>query len=139
MTSPTIPTPRSAAAGWASDRHRRSVIWIVALSTAAIVFDGYDLVVYGTVLPTLLADSTQLGALSPEQAGALGSYALIGVMVGALTAGAFGDRIGRRRTMLTCIVWFSVGMGPPHWPRTSPLSESFDSSPESESADSSPR
>ena len=32
-------------------------------------------------------------------------------MVGALTAGAFGDRIGRRRTMLTCIVWFSIGMG----------------------------
>ncbi|MGB6276057.1 MAG: MFS transporter, partial [Rhodococcus sp. (in: high G+C Gram-positive bacteria)] len=60
---------------------------------------------------TLLADSAQLGALDPETAGALGSYALIGVMVGALTAGAFGDRIGRRRTMLTCIVWFSVGMG----------------------------
>ena len=101
----------TANTSWASDRHRRSVLWIVALSTAAIVFDGYDLVVYGTVLPTLLADSAQLGALDPETAGALGSYALIGVMVGALTAGAFGDRIGRRRTMLTCIVWFSVGMG----------------------------
>ncbi|MEW2018845.1 aromatic acid/H+ symport family MFS transporter [Rhodococcus sp. NPDC076796] len=97
----------TANTSWASDRHRRSVLWIVALSTAAIVFDGYDLVVYGTVLPTLLADSAQLGALDPETAGALGSYAL----VGALTAGAFGDRIGRRRTMLTCIVWFSVGMG----------------------------
>ncbi|MBY4131083.1 aromatic acid/H+ symport family MFS transporter [Rhodococcus fascians] len=101
----------TANTSWASDRHRRSVLWIVALSTAAIVFDGYDLVVYGTVLPTLLADSAQLGALDPETAGALGSYALIGVMVGALTAGAFGDRIGRRRTMLTCIVWFSIGMG----------------------------
>ncbi|OZF35231.1 MFS transporter [Rhodococcus sp. 14-2483-1-1] len=112
MTAPdSLKTGTSASTAWASDRHRRSVLWIVALSTAAIVFDGYDLVVYGTVLPTLLADSAQLGALDPQTAGALGSYALIGVMVGALTAGAFGDRIGRRRTMLTCIVWFSVGMG----------------------------
>ena len=29
-------------------RRRRSVLWVVALSTAALVFDGYDLVVYGT-------------------------------------------------------------------------------------------
>ncbi|OZF55537.1 MFS transporter [Rhodococcus sp. 14-2470-1b] len=96
--------------GWVSSEHRNSVLWIVVLSTVAIVFDGYDLVVYGTVLPTLLADSSQLGQLDPGTAGALGSYALVGVLVGALLAGAFGDRIGRRKTMLTCIVWFSVGM-----------------------------
>lgn len=102
---------RIEPAGWASDRHRRSVTWIVALATVAIVFDGYDLVVYGAVLPTLLADPTALGPLDPGTAGALGSYALIGVLVGALLAGVVGDRIGRRRTMLTAIVWFSVGMG----------------------------
>ncbi len=31
-------------------------------------------------------------------------------MIGALAAGAFGDRVGRRRMMLVNIVWFSVGM-----------------------------
>ncbi len=92
-------------------RRRRSVLWVVALSTAALVFDGYDLVVYGTVVPVLLAEPHHLGALSPEQAGALGSYALVGVLVGALTAGAVGDLIGRRRVMLVNIAWFSVGMG----------------------------
>ncbi|MFD6894591.1 MFS transporter [Rhodococcus sp. NPDC060086] len=96
---------------WASPQHKRSVIWIVALATLAIIFDGYDLVVYGTVLPTLMADPTQLGEISAQQGGALGSYALIGVMVGALVTGAFGDRVGRRRMMLINIVWFSVGMG----------------------------
>ncbi|PYE13677.1 AAHS family benzoate transporter-like MFS transporter [Williamsia limnetica] len=101
MTSP--PT-------WSNPEHRRSVLWIVALATAAIIFDGYDLVVYGTVLPTLLDDPTQLGNLNPGTAGALGSYALVGVMVGALAAGAIGDRIGRRRMMLINIVWFSIGM-----------------------------
>lgn len=95
---------------WSGPEHRKSVLWIVFLATAAIVFDGYDLVVYGTVLPTLLDDPSQLGALNPGTAGALGSYALVGVMVGALAAGTFGDRIGRRRMMLINIVWFSVGM-----------------------------
>jgi AAHS family benzoate transporter-like MFS transporter len=92
-------------------RRRRSIAWVVALSTVALVFDGYDLVVYGTIVPTLLADPSQLGAMSPEQAGALGSYALVGVLVGALTAGAIGDWVGRRRVMLVNIAWFSLGMG----------------------------
>ncbi|AKE91870.1 MFS transporter [Rhodococcus aetherivorans] len=96
---------------WASPRHRRTVIWVVALATLAIIFDGYDLVVYGTILPTLMADPSQIGAISAQQGGALGSYALIGVMVGALFTGAFGDRLGRRKMMLINIVWFSVGMG----------------------------
>ncbi|MET1060764.1 MAG: aromatic acid/H+ symport family MFS transporter [Nocardioides sp.] len=91
-------------------RRRRSIFWVVALSTAALVFDGYDLVVYGTVVPTLLADPTQLGAISPERAGTLGSYALLGVLVGALAAGVVGDRIGRRKVMLVNLAWFSVGM-----------------------------
>ncbi len=102
MTAPTT---------WTSAQHRRSVLWIVTLAAIAIVFDGYDLVVYGTVLPTLLDDPTQLGQLSPGTAGALGSYALIGMMIGAFIAGTFGDRVGRRRMMLMNIVWFSVGMG----------------------------
>jgi AAHS family benzoate transporter-like MFS transporter len=89
---------------------RRTLAWVVALSTAALVFDGYDLVVYGTVVPTLLADPSHLGAISPAQAGTLGSYALIGVMVGALTAGAIGDLIGRRAIILVNLAWFSVGM-----------------------------
>jgi MFS transporter, AAHS family, benzoate transport protein len=93
------------------NNRQRTLAWVVALSTAALVFDGYDLVVYGTVLPTLLADPAQLGEISPQRAGALGSYALIGVMVGALTAGAVGDLIGRRKIILVNLAWFSVGMG----------------------------
>lgn len=92
-------------------RRRRTLLWVVGLSTAAMIFDGYDLVVYGTVVPILLADATQLGAVSPQHAGALGSYALVGVMVGALCAGAVGDLVGRRVVVLVNLVWFSVGMG----------------------------
>ena len=28
----------------------RTVIWVVALATAGLIFEGYDLVVYGTVV-----------------------------------------------------------------------------------------
>ncbi|MCF3938081.1 aromatic acid/H+ symport family MFS transporter [Gordonia sp. Z-3] len=101
----------NAPTTWTSPEHRKSVLWVVTLAAIAIVFDGYDLVVYGTVLPTLLDDPSQLGELSPGTAGALGSYALIGMMIGAFIAGTFGDRVGRRRMMLMNIAWFSIGMG----------------------------
>ena len=59
----TVATPQQDA------RRRRSVAWVVFLSAAALVFDGYDLVVYGTVVPVLLADPAHLGTVTPAQAG----------------------------------------------------------------------
>jgi AAHS family benzoate transporter-like MFS transporter len=91
-------------------RRRRTVLWVVGIATVGLIFDGYDLVVYGTVLPVFLRDPTQLGEVTPELAGALGSYMLIGVLVGALLAGSVGDIVGRRKVMLAAYAWFSVGM-----------------------------
>ena len=92
-------------------RRLRTVVWIMSLATVGLVFDGYDLVVYGTVVSTFLRDATQIGPVTPSIAGALGSYALIGVLVGALLAGGVGDLIGRRKVMLGAYAWFSVGIG----------------------------
>ena len=50
------------------------------LCALIIIFDGYDLVVYGVVLPVLM----EQWSLTPVQAGALGSYALFGMMIGAI-------------------------------------------------------
>ena len=86
------------------------MLWVVSLATVGLVFDGYDLVVYGTVVSTLLRDPTQIGTVTPALAGALGSYALVGVLVGALLAGSVGDIVGRRKVMLFAYAWFSVGM-----------------------------
>ncbi len=93
------------------ERHKKSVLWIVVIATMALFFDGYDLVVYGAILPILMGDPTQIGQVSAQQAGALGAYALVGVMIGALVSGALGDYLGRRKLMLVNIVWFSIGMG----------------------------
>jgi len=92
-------------------RRRRTIVWIVALATVGLIFDGYDLVVYGTVVSTFLRDPSQIGPVTPSIAGALGSYALVGVLVGALVAGSVGDILGRRKVMLFAYAWFSVGMG----------------------------
>lgn len=111
MSSSTPALARPNSDTDADLRRRRSTTWVVVLSMLALIFDGYDLVVYGTVVPTLLADSSQLGPLTATQAGTLGSYALVGVLVGALSAGALGDWIGRRRVVLVNLAWFSIGMG----------------------------
>ncbi|MFM6999584.1 MAG: MFS transporter [Limnohabitans sp.] len=91
-------------------RSLNTVRWVLALATVGLIFDGYDLVVYGAVVSTFLRDASQIGTVTPPMAGALGSYALFGVALGALLAGAVGDLIGRRKVMLASYAWFSVGM-----------------------------
>ncbi len=79
--------------------HARVLLWCALI----IIFDGYDLVIYGVVLPSLM---TEWG-LSAMQAGALGSCALVGMMIGALFFGSLSDRIGRRKTIAFCVILFS--------------------------------
>ncbi len=78
--------------------------WMVmALCALLLIFDGYDLFIYGVVLPSVMQEWN----LSPLQAGALGSYALFGMMFGALTFGSLADRIGRKKGIAICFALFS--------------------------------
>lgn len=81
----------------------------LGLCFATIVFDGYDLIIYGSTLPALL--EYEPWDLNPQRAGTIGSLALAGMLVGALTSGATTDRIGRRRVLLGCLIFFSLAMG----------------------------
>ena len=47
-------------------RRRSTVVWVVGLAFVGLVFDGYDLVVYGAVLSTFLRDPTQIGTGHPR-------------------------------------------------------------------------
>jgi hypothetical protein len=49
------------------------MVWVVSLATLGMVFDGYDLVAYGAMVPTFLKDPSQLGEVTPALAGTLGS------------------------------------------------------------------
>ncbi|MFJ7074237.1 MFS transporter [Streptomyces sp. NPDC098781] len=87
----------------------RLAVTAVALCWLAVLFDGLDMFIYGSVLPHMLAEKA-LG-LTPDQAGDLGSYATFGMLVGALTAGTVADRIGRRKLMVACVALFSLASG----------------------------
>ncbi|WP_019339604.1 MFS transporter [Stutzerimonas stutzeri] len=76
---------------------------VVSLCALLLIFDGYDLFIYGVVLPMIMKE----WGLTPLEAGALGSYALFGMMFGALVFGTLADRIGRRMGIAICFVLFS--------------------------------
>ncbi|MCF6780648.1 MFS transporter [Stutzerimonas stutzeri] len=79
--------------------------WLVmCLCALLLIFDGYDLFIYGVVLPVIM----QKWGLTPLQAGALGSYALFGMMFGALIFGTLADRIGRKKGIAICFLLFST-------------------------------
>lgn len=80
----------------AHEKQMRTVVWVMELTLVGLLFD--------------LRDPTQLGVVTPATAGQLGSYALFGVLIGALAAGSVGDLLGRRTVMLFAYAWFSIGM-----------------------------
>ncbi|PEC85082.1 MFS transporter [Bacillus cereus] len=82
---------------------------VVFICWLAILADGYDLGIYGAVLPKLLEDNSW--ALSPAHAGTIASYALFGMFIGAILVGTITDLIGRKWTLICCLALFSITMG----------------------------
>ncbi|WP_225635586.1 MFS transporter [Streptomyces solaniscabiei] len=92
-----------------SARGSRPALLVVGLCWLAVLFDGLDMFIYGSVLPHMLQEKA-LGITS-GQAGDLGSYATFGMLVGALAAGTVADRIGRKKLMVCCVTLFSLASG----------------------------
>ncbi|MDZ7914912.1 MAG: MFS transporter [Rhodococcus sp. (in: high G+C Gram-positive bacteria)] len=81
---------------------------ILAICFLGLAFEGYDLVVYGTVLPQLIAsDEWNIG---PTQAGLIGTMTVIGMLIGSIISGTLSDLLGRRRLTIVSCVWFSIWM-----------------------------
>ena len=83
--------------------------WVASLCWVAVALDGFDLVVLGAVTPALL--EYEPWGLTPPQVGAITSYGLVGMMIGALGIGTLTDVIGRRKAILISVVVFSVFTG----------------------------
>jgi AAHS family benzoate transporter-like MFS transporter len=87
---------------------RRSPYLVVAFGFFAIFFEGYDLIVYGTAVPTLLA--YQPWHLTATEVGWIGGAALLGMVLGAPASGWLADRFGRRKLFIGLLSFFSLMM-----------------------------
>ncbi|UMP03089.1 aromatic acid/H+ symport family MFS transporter [Amycolatopsis sp. EV170708-02-1] len=80
--------------------------WVVPLAWTAVLLDGFDLVVLGTVLPALLRD--HVWGLTPGTASVISTFGLIGMMIGAMAIGTITDLIGRRKALIIAVAAFSA-------------------------------
>lgn len=80
--------------------------WPVWLCWLAMVLDGFDLVVLGTVIPTLI----KTGDLGFDAVGATfaATISLVGVGLGALFIAPLSDKFGRRKLLIACVAGFSL-------------------------------
>ncbi len=102
-------SPEAAApttAGGPAPRFSKGSAAAVLVCWLLVVFDGYDLIVYGTVQSSLISETGW--GLSKATAGTIGSMAFVGMMIGAIFAGRMADSWGRRRTILGCAIVFSI-------------------------------
>lgn len=81
---------------------------VLLLCFLVLTLEGYDLIVFGSTVPALLAYGPW--ALEPARVGLLGSVAVAGMLVGALVAGVVTDVVGRRRVLLWSVALFSASM-----------------------------
>jgi MFS transporter, AAHS family, benzoate transport protein len=105
----SAPTSHDAFKDGSNDGHGRfskASAAAVLVCWLLVVFDGYDLIVYGTVQSSLISETGW--GLTKATAGTVGSMAFLGMMIGAIFAGRMADSWGRRRTILGCAIVFSV-------------------------------
>src|SRR4051794_13528131 len=80
--------------------------WVAPLCWIAVLLDGFDLVVVGTVVPAL-QEPGEWG-LSGAGTTFVITIGLVGMMIGALTIGTLTDLIGRRKALIGAVSCFSL-------------------------------
>lgn len=90
-----------------NSRFNKFHVALVTLCAFVILFDGYDLAIYGAAVPLIIEEF----GISPARAGAIGSYALMGMMVGAIVFGTLSDKVGRKAVIVGCVILYTVFTG----------------------------
>lgn len=81
--------------------------WTFMICLLIIILDGYDLNIFGVVLPVLMKET----GLGPAQAGLLASYTLTGMIAGSIIFGMLADKIGRKKVIILSTVFYSIFTG----------------------------
>jgi AAHS family 4-hydroxybenzoate transporter-like MFS transporter len=77
-----------------------TIMMIIIMAT-----DGYDLFLMGHVGGHLVSD----WGISRADLGPINTAGLLGMAIGSVTLGWLGDRIGRKRSYFTCLVFLFIG------------------------------
>lgn len=85
---------------------KKAPLVVMLLCAATLIFEGYDIYVFGAVVPDLITTwHTDLVMI-----GFIGSASVFGMLGGAILAGLLTDVLGRRKIFLAAVVTFSIGM-----------------------------
>src|SRR5689334_2678967 len=102
-----MPTAENAAVGISQDEHRAQLRRAVIASTVGTTIEWYDFLLYGTVTGLVFGklffpESTPL--IGVLQAFGVFFIGFVGRPIGAAIFGHYGDRIGRKATLITTLL-----------------------------------
>ncbi|MGW1026432.1 MFS transporter [Streptomyces sp. NPDC002577] len=100
-----MPSAISSHAPAQTGTDRRNA-WTVILCWITVMLEGYDLVVLGAIIPTLL--KTHHLGMTAGDATTIATLSLVGVAIGAVCVGPLADRLGRRHLLIGSVVLFSL-------------------------------
>ncbi|WP_255771590.1 MFS transporter [Pseudarthrobacter sulfonivorans] len=103
--NPTFTQEKSQRRG--SLRPQLSNNAVIALCMVVTLMEGYNLIVFGSVVPLLLQDQSL--KLDEATAGLVGGIVYAGALIGVLGGTALADRIGRPRVMALAAAIFALG------------------------------
>lgn len=80
---------------------------VILLCMLVTVMEGYNLIVYGAVVPLLLQD-TALN-IDEKAAGVVGGIVYLGALIGVIAGTSLADRFGRHKILIAAATIFALG------------------------------
>ncbi|MDO5618814.1 MFS transporter [Kocuria sp.] len=80
--------------------------WVAPLCWVAVLLDGFDAVVLGAVMSSMIDDPEF--ALTAASGTTVATVGLVGMMIGALGMGWATDKFGRRKLLIGAVILFSI-------------------------------
>lgn len=100
--------PQDTVYQWLDDMEfSRFHMLIIVLLCLVLIFDGYDSQIVAYIMPLASAE----WQLTPLMTGSLASWGFIGLMLGTSCFGFLSDRIGRKKSLVIAIAFFTVFSG----------------------------
>lgn len=88
---------------------KHQVSWLLVACMACVMLcEGFDIIVYSSLIPTLIADEGM--GMDSAAAGVVGSMTFLGMFFGGVCAGAVQRKLGYVRCISFGIIWFSVAI-----------------------------